>query len=83
MLEQYQDIMTTYEVTEALCIGKNRVYELLGNGSLKGPNFDILKILFAKRLILVEGSTEEMFINTMLDKEVGILNEYRSYRNRT
>jgi excisionase family DNA binding protein len=28
--------MTTYEVTEALCIGKNRVYELLGNGSLKG-----------------------------------------------
>ena len=36
MLEQYQDIMTTYEVTEALCIGKNRVYELLGNGSLKG-----------------------------------------------
>lgn len=36
MLEQYQDIMTTYEVTEALCIGKNRVYELLGNGILKG-----------------------------------------------
>jgi excisionase family DNA binding protein len=36
MLAQYQDIMTTYEVTEALCIGKNRVYELLGNGSLKG-----------------------------------------------
>ena len=22
MLEQYQDIMTAYEVTEALCIGK-------------------------------------------------------------
>lgn len=36
MLAQYQDIMTTYEVTEALCIGKNRVYELLGNGILKG-----------------------------------------------
>ena len=36
MLEQYQDIMTAYEVTEDLCIGKNRVYELLGNGSLKG-----------------------------------------------
>ena len=36
MLEQYQDIMTTYEVTEALCIGKNRVYELLGNGIQKG-----------------------------------------------
>ena len=36
----------------------------------KRPNFDILKILFAKRLILVEGPTEEMFINTFLDKEV-------------
>ena len=29
MLEQYQDIMTIYDVAEALCIGKNRVYELL------------------------------------------------------
>ena len=45
MLEQYQDIMTTYEVTEALCIGKNRVYELLGNGILKGfRNGNIWKI---------------------------------------
>ena len=41
----------------------------------KRPNFDILKILFAKRLILVEGPTEEMFINTFLDKEVEYLNE--------
>lgn len=36
MLEQYQDIMTAYDAAEVLCIGKNRVYELLGNGSLKG-----------------------------------------------
>lgn len=35
MLEQYPDIMTTYDVAEALFIGKNRVYELLENGSLK------------------------------------------------
>lgn len=47
----------------------------LVNYLAKRPNFDILKILFSKRLILVEGPTEEMFINTMLDKEVGILNE--------
>ena len=47
----------------------------LVNYLAKRPNFDILKILFSKRLILVEGSTEEMFINTMLDKEAGILNE--------
>lgn len=36
MLEQYQDIMDVYDVAEALCIGKNRVYELLSDGSLKG-----------------------------------------------
>ena len=36
MLEQYQDIMTVYDVAEALFIGKNRVYELLRKGILKG-----------------------------------------------
>lgn len=35
MLEQYPDIMTAYDVAEALFIGKNRVYELLEEGSLK------------------------------------------------
>ena len=35
MLEQYQDIMTIYDVAEALCIGKNRVYELLEKKELK------------------------------------------------
>lgn len=34
----------------------------------KRPNFDILKILFAKRLILVEGISEEILINTFLQK---------------
>lgn len=32
----------------------------------KRQNFDILKILFANKLILVEGPTEEMFINTLI-----------------
>ena len=36
MFNQYQDIMDVYDVAEALCIGKNRVYELLGEGTLKG-----------------------------------------------
>ena len=36
MLEHYQDVMTTFDVAEVLCIVKNRVYELLGDGSLKG-----------------------------------------------
>lgn len=56
-------------------ISLDKVDIKLVNYLAKRPNFDILKILFAKRLILVEEPTEEMFINTMLDKEVGILNE--------
>ncbi|MDR2229975.1 MAG: AAA family ATPase [Flavobacteriaceae bacterium] len=34
----------------------------------KRPNFDILKLLFSNRIILVEGTTEEMLINTFLSK---------------
>ncbi len=41
----------------------------------KRPNFDILKILFAKRVILVEGPTEEMYINTLLDSDKSNINE--------
>ena len=40
----------------------------------KRPNFDILKILLAKRVILVEGTTEEMLINTYLQKNEKNLN---------
>ena len=36
MFNQYQDIMSVYDVSEALYIGKNRVYELLENGAIKG-----------------------------------------------
>lgn len=36
MLNQYQDIMSVWEVSEVLCIGKNRVYELLSSQTLKG-----------------------------------------------
>lgn len=36
MLNDYQDIMTVAEVAETLYIGKNRVYELLENGIIKG-----------------------------------------------
>lgn len=36
MLDQYQDILSVYDASEALCIGKNRVYELLKDGVLKG-----------------------------------------------
>ncbi|EPC0407371.1 ATP-dependent endonuclease [Escherichia coli] len=41
----------------------------------KRPNFDILKLLFAKKVILVEGTTEEMLINTFLAKNETTLND--------
>lgn len=36
MFEQYPEIMSVYDVSEALYIGKNRTYELLEEGTLKG-----------------------------------------------
>lgn len=36
MLNQYEDIMSVTDVSEALFIGKNRTYELLNGGALKG-----------------------------------------------
>ncbi len=36
MLNNYQDILTVYDVAEVLYIGKNRAYELLASGELKG-----------------------------------------------
>lgn len=41
----------------------------------KRPNFDILKLLFANKVILVEGTTEEMLISTFLSKEANVLND--------
>lgn len=36
MFHQYPDIMTVLDVAEALYTGKNRVYDLLSSGDLKG-----------------------------------------------
>lgn len=36
MLNDYPDILTVAEIAKTLYIGKNRVYELLENGSIKG-----------------------------------------------
>lgn len=36
MFEQYPDIMSVFDVSDALYIGKNRTYELLETGELKG-----------------------------------------------
>ena len=36
MFEQFNDVMSVADVAEALYTGKNRVYELLHSGNLKG-----------------------------------------------
>lgn len=36
MLNGYPDILTVADITEILSIGKNRAYELLEHGSIKG-----------------------------------------------
>ncbi len=36
MFDAYEDVMTVYNVAEALMVGKNRVYELLEKGELEG-----------------------------------------------
>lgn len=41
----------------------------------KRPNFDILKLLFSKKTILVEGPTEEMLINSFLQADTTSLSE--------
>lgn len=56
---------------EAIPIGDADDY--LTNYLRKRPNFDILKLLFADRVILVEGPTEEMLINSFYSKDVGKL----------
>ena len=36
MLEQFNDVLTIEEVCSILMIGRNRAYEILKNGALKG-----------------------------------------------
>ncbi len=36
MLEQYNDILSVEELCELLHVGRNRVYQLLQSGELKG-----------------------------------------------
>lgn len=49
-------------------ISLNDVSTSLINYLKKRPNFDILQLLFSNRIILVEGTTEEMLINAFLSK---------------
>lgn len=55
-------------------ISLNDVSQDLLNYLRKRPNFDILKLLFARKVILVEGPTEEMLLNTILQTQSDKLN---------
>lgn len=61
MFENYNDIMTITDVTEALYIGKNRVYELLETGAIKG--FRIGKIWKIPKAALQEYVLSQSHMN--------------------
>lgn len=67
MFEQYPEIMSVYDVSEALYIGKNRTYELLEEGVLKG--FRIGRIWKIPRKNLEEYVIQQSKKNFMMKKE--------------
>lgn len=68
-----QKAINKLKLNNAIVLSNNKavsfknVEKELVNYLAKRPNFDILKLLFANRVILVEGTSEEMFINTYLE----------------
>ncbi|MBE5879085.1 MAG: helix-turn-helix domain-containing protein [Lachnospiraceae bacterium] len=66
MFEQYPEIMSVYDVSEALYIGKNRTYELLEEGVLKG--FRIGRIWKIPRNNLEEYVIQQSRKNFMIKK---------------
>lgn len=79
----FQTILTSHNPNAINKLQFNNVIAINGNKAInfkdadpllvsylsKRPNFDILKLLFSNRIILVEGPSEEMFINTILYKD--------------
>jgi len=55
-------------------VNLSNVSQKLLNYLRKRPNFDILKLLFANKVILVEGPSEEMLLNSFLLKKNNYLN---------
>lgn len=58
MLNQYEDILTVEDVCDILMIGRNRVYELLSTGELKG-------FRIGKRSWRIPKERVEEYINTL------------------
>ncbi|HCH7935613.1 MULTISPECIES: ATP-dependent nuclease [Providencia] len=74
-------IINKLQISNVLAFTGNKAINLAGvpeklvDYLRKRPNFDILKLLFANKVILVEGTTEEMLISTFLSKEANVLND--------
>jgi predicted ATP-dependent endonuclease of OLD family len=69
------EVINKLRLDNVVIVNENKAISLkdadvnLVNYLSKRPNLDILKILFSKKLCLVEGVTEEMYINTILENE--------------
>ncbi|PHM39014.1 conjugal transfer protein [Xenorhabdus mauleonii] len=65
-------VINKLELSNVIVLSDSKAIQLkdssneLSNYLRKRPNFDILKLLFSDRTILVEGPTEEMLINSIL-----------------
>lgn len=57
MLEQYNDILTIDDLCEILMIGRNRAYEILKMGSLKG--FQIGRVWKIPKVAVIEYLNEK------------------------
>jgi len=68
-------IINKLQLSNVIVLSGNKSIQLkdssnkLTNYLRKRPNFDILKLLFSDRTILVEGTTEEMLINSILSND--------------
>ena len=68
-------VINKLELTNVIVLSGNDAIHLtdskkhLTNYLRKRPNFDILKLLMSNKTVLVEGTTEEMLINTILYRD--------------
>jgi putative ATP-dependent endonuclease of the OLD family len=83
----FQTILTSHspnainklELSNVIALSDNKAINLRSVDPLlvsylsKRPNFDILKLLFSNKVILVEGPSEEMLINTLLSNDTSNL----------
>lgn len=73
-------VINKLELSNVIVLSGDRAIHLndteskLTNYLRKRPNFDILKLLFSNKTILVEGTTEEMLINSILSNDEKTIN---------